>query len=407
MRKPFLLLHRYVGLALAAFLVIIGLTGSIIIFFEDLDEWANPDLRLVTPSGHHKDFLELREKFQKDEPQAHFYAIRFPEHVNDAMYFYTEPAIDPVTGEELSIDHDQVYANPYTGERLGQRMWGDFSLERKDWFTFLYFLHYSLVLPETFGEIFMGIVALVWAFDCFVGLYLTFPSSTNIGASFWQRWKQAWKVKTTAGSNRLVYDWHRASGLWIWPVLLLFAWSGFSFNMPRVYTAVMSQITNIENNDALPKLDTFMTNPAIDWRQALALGEKYMAEQAKEQGFTINRPSMLLYRRETGIYDYRVNSSRDVRTRQDYGYTSVAIDAMTGELRQVQVPTGQLAGNTFTTWIKSLHTAAIFGWPLKIFNCIVGLLVVALTITGVWLWLRKRVHRIAKQAAVETQPNAA
>jgi uncharacterized iron-regulated membrane protein len=32
----------------------------------------------------------------------------------------------------------------------------------------------------------------------------------------------------------------------------------------------------------------------------------------------------------------------------------------------------------------------VFGWPLKIFNCLIGLTVVGLSITGVLVWLRKR-----------------
>jgi hypothetical protein len=54
----------------------------------------------------------------------------------------------------------------------------------------------------------------------------------------------------------------------------LFARSGFCFNVPRGYTAVMSKITHIEDNNALPKLDTPLTNSAIDWRQAVSLGER-------------------------------------------------------------------------------------------------------------------------------------
>jgi uncharacterized iron-regulated membrane protein len=397
MRQALLYAHRYVGLTLAAFLIVIGITGSIIVFFEDLDLWANAELRLVSPQGQSQDLpqdlLVIREQLERAEPTAHFFGVHFPEHANEAAYFYTEGAIDPVSGEVHPLEHDQVYVNPYTGKRLGHRLWGDVSFERKDLFTFIYFLHYSLILPETWGEIFMGIVALAWAVDCVVALYLTFPGSLQ---GFWQRWKSAWQIKLGAGKNRAVYDLHRASGLWLWLVLLLFAWSGFSFNMPRTYRTVMSAITHIDDNNTLPMLAAPLTNQAISWQQAHALGKQYMAEQAQQHQFTINRESMLLYRRETGVYDYRVNSSRDIRTHQDYGYTSVAIDATTGALRGVEIPSGQNAGNTFTTWIKSLHTAVIFGWPLKIFNCFVGLMVTMLSITGVLIWLRKR--RSIKQA---------
>ncbi len=42
-------LHRYAGLTLALFLVIVGLTGSALAFYEELDAWLNPDLMHVPP----------------------------------------------------------------------------------------------------------------------------------------------------------------------------------------------------------------------------------------------------------------------------------------------------------------------------------------------------------------------
>jgi PepSY-associated transmembrane protein len=44
-------LHRYVGLAIAAFLTIAGLTGSILAFDTDLDAWLNPELFEAKASG--------------------------------------------------------------------------------------------------------------------------------------------------------------------------------------------------------------------------------------------------------------------------------------------------------------------------------------------------------------------
>jgi len=43
-------IHRYVGLGIAGFLAITGLTGSILAFREPLDRWLNPDLLTVPAS---------------------------------------------------------------------------------------------------------------------------------------------------------------------------------------------------------------------------------------------------------------------------------------------------------------------------------------------------------------------
>jgi len=393
--------HRYVGLGLAGFLVIIGLTGSVIVFFPELDRWVNSELITVEPRGKVIDELALRERLQAQDPRSHVYYIHFLNEPTEAFYAYTEGAIDPATGDPFHISYDEVMANPYSGERLGQRHWGDLSFERKDLITFLYFLHYSLVLPEALGETFMGIVALIFAFDCFVGFYLTLPrrvrrndaESTRLVhfGRFLKKWKLSWLVERGAGTNRLVFDWHRASGLWVWPMLLVFATSGVALNLPGAYSAVMSKVLHYVDNDVAPELEEPLVAPAVSWTKAKELGEKYMAEAATAHGFTINRPTALIYRRQKGTYDYRVHSSRDLVR---YGATSVMIDATTGALRSVEIPTGHLSGNTATNWLNALHQAMVFGLPYRIFVSAMGLLLTALAATGVLIWWRKRNQRL-------------
>jgi uncharacterized iron-regulated membrane protein len=196
-----------------------------------------------------------------------------------------------------------------------------------------------------------------------------------------------------------MYDLHRASGLWVWPMLLVFAWSGFALNLPETYTAVMNRVTKIEDIEHPPELGQPLSQPSIGWSQALALGQQYMAEQASLHDFTIHRASSLIYRRATGVYYYRVHSSRDLFS---YGATSVAIDATTGAFRGVEIPTGQYAGNTFTAWISALHMAMVFGLPMQIFVSVMGLTVVVLSVTGVVIWWKKRQgrQRVAPRRAV-------
>lgn len=406
LRNGLLRLHRYAGLALAAFLIIIGSTGSVIAFFPELDRLLNPDLLAVESQGSPTmDMLILRDKLQAADPTAHIYAIIWPKNAGESMSAYAEGAIESSTGKVLPIGYDQIFANPYTGEVLGSRLWGSLPFERKDVFTFIYFLHYSLVLPEFLGEAFMGMVAIVWALDCLVGFALTLPRRRKVAEadrdasshrkSFWRRWKPAWMVETRAGANRLVFDWHRASGLWLFPLLLVFAVSGFSFNLPGVYSSVISRISGYTDTDVHPDLEEPLVNPAIKWPDAFALTQRYIAEQADRRGFTINRPHGLYYRRDKGIYVYRVHSSRDL---VEYAQTSVSIDATTGALIGVEIPTGDNAGNTFTTWIKALHQAVAFGFPYRIAVCAVGMLVVLLTITGVLVWWRKRTARLISAA---------
>lgn len=397
MHRSLLRLHRYVGLALAGFLVVIGLTGSVTAFFPDLDPWLNPELMTVEPRGERLDTLDVLLRLQAQDPDAHIFSVHYPKGPRGTVSAYAEPAIDPKTGSEASIAYDQVFADPYTGDRVGSRLWGDWPLERKNVFTFLYFLHYSLVLPEFLGEVFMGIVALIWAGDCIVGFLLTLPRPAHgarRGTGFWTRWRPAWTIHMHGGVNRFVFDWHRAAGLWLWLVLLMVAVSGFSFNLPSVYAAVMSRLTSYADTEVHPALPEPLLSPAIGWREAETLGRRYISEQAAARGFSVVRPYGLTYRREKGIYVYRVVSSRDLTI---YGDTSVSLDATTGRLVTVTVSTGDNVGNTFTSWIKALHQATVFGLPYRIFVSVLGIVTAGLAVTGVVLWNRKRRSRARRR----------
>lgn len=409
LRAVLLRLHRYVGLTLAAFLIVIGSTGSVIAFFPELDRWLNPDLITVQPRGERLDMLALRERMQAADPSSHIYAVVWPKSDDESMHAYAEGAIDPKSGRVLPTKYDTVFADPYTGKILGSRLFGNMSLENKDIITFIYYLHYSLVLPEFLGEAFMGGVAALWFVDCLVAFALTLPRRfrgppPNHGPgdrraiarrkTFWGQWKSAWLVETRAGTNRLVFDWHRASGLWLFPVLLIFTVSGFAFNLPGVYSSVIGKVSGYTDTDVHPDLDRALVDPAVGWRDALRLTQQYMDQEARQKGFEVYGPYGLYYRRDKGIYVYRVLSSRDI---SEYAETSVSIDAQTGKLVGVEIPTGDNLGNTFTAWTKSLHQAIAFGFAYRVFVSAVGLLVVVLTITGVLIWWRKTRARMANR----------
>jgi uncharacterized iron-regulated membrane protein len=422
-RRVLVKVHRYVGLSIALFIVIIGATGSIIAFYDELERAVNTHLRVVEPQNPEwtvSHLLAIREQLEAQDPRSDLFSLQFPQRPDESVFSRVRGAIDPATGEPFELDYNEVFANPYTGERLGERRIGHFSLEPKDLISQIYFLHYSLVLPDTAGMLFIGFLALVWAVDCIVGFYLTLPAggggskrkgSDAGGKSFFSRWKMAWQIKRGAGTNRLVYDWHRAASLWLWLVLFMFAVTGFSLNLPDYYARVMNSITDYEHLQELqhrPPLDQPLVHPPVTWSKALQLGQHYFAEEARVQGFRVDRPAALEYRSELGTYFYLTHTSRDLRdgetpTESDTtaSAATVAIDARDGRLLAVQIPTGQRAGNTFTSWIIALHVTSVFGRAWQIAVSLLGMVVVAITVTGVLIWWRKRRSRSPRPREVQ------
>ncbi|WP_198162242.1 PepSY-associated TM helix domain-containing protein, partial [Methylosinus sp. R-45379] len=128
------------------------------------------------------------------------------------------------------------------------------------------------------------------------------------------------------------------------------------------------------------------------WEEAQAIAMRLMDEQARAHGFTVSRPVELTLDRASGLYRYRIRSSRDIGDK--YGQTTVWFDAYSGTLRSLDLPTSFRAGNTLTTWLYELHKANLFGLPYKIFVCVFGLAIVMLSVTGVYVWWKKWMARL-------------
>lgn len=381
-RAALVLLHRYAGLVMAAFLVLAGVTGAPLAWYYELDAALNPQWRVTAPApgAQPLDPLVLRENVQRAYPQAavHFVPL-LPEPEGASVLFISDPAGGA----------DQVFVDPYTGAVLGARRWGDLREGWTNLMPFVYRLHYE-VAAGAVGSLAFGIVALLWTLDCFVGAALAWPRRAA-GAGGWRR---ALGVRWTASAFRVNFDLHRAGGLWLWAWLFVFAWSSVAFNLPGAYYPVMHTFFETQEDHA-PRGPRPMpaAQPAMGWHAGLVRGRALMEELARTRGFEVLHEQRISYLPRQGVFHYRVRSDRDIRDRR--GTTSVDFDAATGRLVASYVPTGEAGGDTFTSWVLAWHMADVWGQPFKIFVFLLGLATAGLSGTGVWIWWCKRRARRA------------
>jgi uncharacterized iron-regulated membrane protein len=403
LRSVSLVVHRYVGLVMTVFLVVAGLTGSLLAFYRELDGALSPSLLRVSPpalGARPLDPIELRERLEAALPVGSFVGnIPLLSKPGEAVELEVEYVPADATKDNA------FFVDPYTGRVLGSRRYADLSQGIRNLMPFVYRLHYSLALG-TVGTYLFGVVALLWTVDCFVGAYLTFPlhsaarspgTAPRGGARRWlNRWKPSWLLRASKLFS-LVFTWHRASGLWVWAALLVFAWSAVGLNLHEVYEPVMQLAFGMEEpaSQRLPKLEQPRPEPVLSWYEARSTGQRLMAERAKSSGFEVIEAYRLGYEPELGAFRYRVRSSLDVSDR--YPSTAVWLDGDSGNLIAFDAPTGESTGRTLTTWLYQLHfgAVAIGGMPYRIFVCLMGVAVTLLSVTGLWIWLRKRNKRAA------------
>ncbi|MDN2710009.1 PepSY-associated TM helix domain-containing protein [Janthinobacterium sp. SUN118] len=388
MRPALAAMHRYAGLLMAGFLIVAGVTGSALAWKDALEAAMLPAVFRVAPPAPGAlplDALLLRERVAARFPQAQVSYAPLSAPPGHSMQFYLRPA------GQTPLANGEVFVDPYTGAVLGQRRWGDIGQGAINLLPFIERLHYALALGDT-GLLVFGLIAVLWTVDCFIGAALTFPARLKRRGpdtkAWLLRWRPSWLLRRHGGSYKLVFDLHRAGGLWLWAMLLVFAWSGVAFNLYGVYAAVMQPLFPHQGAEEVVARHTPSPAPHLDWPAARAQGRQLMNELARRHAFSIIEENALAYERALGVYSYHVRSSRDVRAHK--GLTTVFFDAASGKQLATWLPTGAASGDTIRSWISALHMASMWGWPFKLFICAMGVLVATLSITGVLIWRRKR-----------------
>lgn len=399
-RRLLVWLHRWTGLSIGLFLVVASLTGCVLAFQHELDDWLTPELHLARPA--HLPMLDgfaLRDRVRQQlAPQATVDAVRFHATPGHTLRFPVRALDDPRTGQPYPLDFNEVFVNPGTGELQGRRQAGELCAQAACVMPFVLRLHHSLALPDPWGTIVLGLASLLWTLDCLVGLYLTTPRRAP-GKPFMLRWKPAWLVRWHAPAIRLNLDVHRAAGLWLWAMLLVFAWSSVMFTLREpVFRPVMGLALPFDDSwRSVPMRDTPLVTPRLDGPAALQAARTVMQALAHQHDLRIDFEDQMWFDPARGVYAYMVHSSADLRS--DAGNTAILIDADTGELRGHWLPTQGALGNTVSNWLGALHMGHVFGLPYRVVIFVIGIVVVVLTVTGTVVWHQRRQARRAALAA--------
>ncbi|PKM16003.1 MAG: peptidase [Gammaproteobacteria bacterium HGW-Gammaproteobacteria-2] len=397
-RAALVRLHRWAGLYMAIFLVVAGSTGVLLAFLGDLEVALNPEYRIIEPVDARFQPLLLHQQLQRRFAGARIDSIPLYHPPGEALHWWMQLPDPDHPGEHVESD---VVIHPYTGAELSRRTTSIWPVNRKNLMAFVYRLHYSMALGNV-GLWLFGVAALVWTFDSFIGFWLTLPrlvrdprrERRNAQApprdGWFRRWSPAWRVRWGGSRGKRHFDLHRATGLWLFPLLLAIAWAGVSFNLGDwVYRPTMHALFGMtEPMTWLPKAAAPREQPELPWLDAYHQAQMTMAQQAQLQGFGVLREQSLRYEPTVDAVVFSVLSDRDIATR--WGHTELWLDGSTGRMLALELPSGVNSGRTLTSWVVAIHTAAFGGRAMQALIALVGLGVVVLSLTGVAIWLRKR-----------------
>ena len=436
MRRICLLIHRYTGLVMAGFLIIAGFTGSLLAFHDELDNVFNHQLaQIERQDAPQLPIATLHDKVVAAYPEYNFSSMPTSLEADKSALFSVDRARGQSARNQPKALFQEVYVNPYNGDIVGTRDKDAWAWRNTMWKVF--WLHRDLLLGDI-GKLMLGVIALIWTINCFIGFYLTFPRAVNNKkvsqktvpkttpkkrASFIKRWLPAWKIRRKTNTFKLNYDLHHAFGLWLWLMLFVIAWSSVGFNLKSVYQPVMQAVVGFEGRQGKErekgranKADQSIAQvlpaitPVSNETGSAALVNKakvnkdnsivYLTEQAniaaQKNGATVEQLLGIRWVAEEGQWQMRFKTDKDIGTHG--GASSITVNAVTGKVEKVNFGYQSSFGSKVDQWISTLHMGnishGISHLLYQIFLALIGLAVAVLSATGVYLWYKGRQQRL-------------
>ncbi len=374
-RKIALWLHRYSGLAMALFLAVAGLSGSVLAFGDEIDEWLNRDLLRVPAAAMAYSSVQLAQSLEATDPRVRVRDLPLNSEDGEALVLGVMPRIDPATGRPYRLDFTQVFVDPATGAIVGRRSTAP-GLDRRRIVATLHALHASLLMGPP-GRVFLGSVAIIWAINCCLGLWLTLPPRLAV-----------WKISINRGMTRLLLDLHRAGALWTWVFLLMLAVSSIHLGLYqqvfRPLVGLFSPLTPSLAEQGQARLRAAPREPQLGFADAIA--------KAEGDGAILGRhllPSRARLLPNYGVYlvSFTPDGADDA---PGLGATRIFIDDSDGSVVARYVPGVGSSGDVFLQMQFPVHSGEVAGLPGRAVICVMGLVVATLSISGVLLWWRKR-----------------
>jgi uncharacterized iron-regulated membrane protein len=346
-RAIWLRLHRWLALAAAIPLIILGLTGAVITFENELDRMLNPQLSYVVPREPRLAWQTLVDRVSQAYPRERVASLRLPGGDNRSA--------------ELSLGSGLlVYADPYDGTILGSR-------RRQDILTAkIHQFHTNLWLGPR-GGLVMGSSALALLVLGGSGLVLWWRSKAMRFT-----WRSPWP--------RLHYDSHSALGLYGLGFWLLIGFTGAMMTFEDFAQPAINWLTRSPPLEQ-PRLKA--TAPA--GAKPVAIDRIIEAAQQILPGASVS--FVTLPAKPDAVCTVALKFPED---RTPAGRSRVYVDPYTGQTvwktSTRDVPLG--------TWLwfqhRSVHTGDVFGWPTRLLACAASLLVVVQIYSGTWLWWKKK-----------------
>jgi uncharacterized iron-regulated membrane protein len=364
--------HLWLGLGLGALFALIGLTGSALVFYIEIDQALNmpavPENAAPAPGWQSPEWDRALATGRR----------HWPERAGDWSFEVTGgggpiPAryYHPSEKHDHHAAREMVWFSHDGNSIVRTTPWGDYLM------SWLYELHMHLLAGETGSQI-VG-----WS--GFVMLALLVSGI----ATWWPRgsWRKALAFKRNAVSQRRLRDLHKHFGLWSALFLFFLVLTGALLALPEVKADLLS--VTITRPDTVPKpVSTQSSGSQITIRQALKAAHQVLPDARLA---FIDVP-------DGGSAPIRLRVQVPGDPHRRFPGSFVFIDQYSGRVLAVHDVRRGNAATATATWIRPIHDGSIAGLPTRILAVLIGLTPATLLVTGFLHWRQRRSARLHKSS---------
>lgn len=366
-------MHLWLGLSSGLLVCFLGITGCILVFEREINEWIEP----LKVSAEQRPFMlpsRLKAEAEKYLDGRQVVSVEYPGKERSAIAYYYN-----------ATEYYQVLLNPYSGQVLKVK---NMNL---DFFRIITLGHYYLWLPPSIGQPIVATATLIFVVMLLTGLVLWWPK--NKAAR-----KQRFKIKLDARWRRINYDLHNVLGFYVTWIIIFIAVTGlvmgFQWVANSVYWATSGgQVLPVH---ADPVSDT-AGRQAVPYNAADKIWQHMYNEVPAGAGASIyfaaspTAPIEIFINHRPGTYYKQDAYHFDQYTLQELPATGV----FAGKYRDASV------ANKIARMNYDIHVGAIGGLFTKILAFVASLVTASLPVTGFLVW-RGRKKKKKQGNAVNT-----
>lgn len=349
LRAAWLQVHKWVGLTLAILIIPISVTGSALVWHDQLDAWLEPQRYAsigpaTLPASAYAD--AARKAFEPGEALS---TLRFEPGGRPVVAVATKAAQGAGRPARVSLWLDPRDAS------VIDRASGNSGLVQT-----MHVLHGSLMIPG-WGRSIVGWVGVFMLVSCLTGIWLWWPLSGSFRSGL------KWKRRNTVNANL-----HYMAGFWILFPLTMLSFTGAWISFPKLFGQFESRPAPSAASRAAAMRAQPLSSPASGIDQAVAASRPFATGVLTGVAWPTDQKA-----------EWKVSYARKG------GTAEVVVADGTLAAQPPKPPQPETLARLMRRWHDG--TGMGFGWQLVIF--LGGIIPALLSVTGIIIWWRARTPR--------------